>query len=672
MRIHSYIFSYERPWLLYANAAELARIGSVTIVDDRSSSFTPSGYPSIVMPKHGGKEHFMRMWHAALADAKERDADVFIFSPDDVGNWDLLSTVLLVAGLQGTHRHWAINFLRDQRDSQWNGIMPEPGMVLRQVPTDVVGFVDCALIVDRHTLEAMEWTIPHGRKGDERGSGVGRWLTDHLNRLAIPIYRPQRSFCDHLGNDCSVMHPDTRPNEPIVSVRHIRSTPTPGTDAKRKPVTANIATYPAREETLKKMLASIEGQFDRVRICLNGYSNVPKWLAAIPHVHAEIPPADVADNGKFMWLDHVTEAEHYFMLDDDLIYPSDYVATTLAALRKYPVVTYHGRNLNPKARTYYGSNHEVFRCTHGVIGDHMVHVGGTGVMAIDTEAFCPKNLVHHPNLCMADLVMAEAAAMADVPIRVVEHNGQWIQLVQPHPEDTIHARHHKKEQGQWPLALKVLAHLFAPEKVEDVPAVAHTPVQTSVPDTHFVVLNHEKHPRLFGLTATLAGIGDVSIADNATGTVVKKYPMRSPATAFSREEWYQWWQMAFDLAKERPAKAYAFIMAERAGELADIHLLKRMTLTAGAWAYNLHNDGRPYIWNEYTPIPSAFHPLVEQVNFVDGSVVISHAAMEALGWKFPEVPKSWHTPGRSSGIGYHLSEALLNLNVPMYRTIERK
>lgn len=192
------------------------------------------------------------------------------------------------------------------------------------------------------------------------------------------------------------------------------------------------------------------------------------------------------------------------------------------------------------------------------------------------------------------------------------------------------------------------------------------------PALHSVILNDGKRPDLFHLTSTLSKLGSVSVADNATGVNLKKYPFRTPEKAFAREEWSRWWQMAFDLAKASPATAYLFMPSDRPDALAYMNELTRMAAAKGPWAYNMVNNGRPYIWNHYTPIPSMFDPAIEQVNFVDGAVVISHAAMQALGWKFPEVPKSWHTPGRSSGIGYYLSEALLKASVPMYRSVNAK
>ena len=42
-------------------------------------------------------------------------------------------------------------------------------------------------------------------------------------------------------------------------------------------VSCNIATFPAREQSLKTMLPSVLSQFDEVRVYFNKYPKVPKW-----------------------------------------------------------------------------------------------------------------------------------------------------------------------------------------------------------------------------------------------------------------------------------------------------------------------------------------------------------------------------------------------------------
>lgn len=89
-----------------------------------------------------------------------------------------------------------------------------------------------------------------------------------------------------------------------------------------------IATYPGRAEVLEPTVRSIAPQLDRLSIVFNEYAAVPDWVADLPNVEPVLPPSDTKDTGKYFvpapagsWL---------FTLDDDIAYPPDYVARTLA------------------------------------------------------------------------------------------------------------------------------------------------------------------------------------------------------------------------------------------------------------------------------------------------------------------------------------------------------
>ena len=58
------------------------------------------------------------------------------------------------------------------------------------------------------------------------------------------------------------------------------------------------------------MLKSIEGQFDKVRVCLNDFDTVPTWLSEIKNLVAVIPPHDLTDNGKYLGLETLTQSEY--------------------------------------------------------------------------------------------------------------------------------------------------------------------------------------------------------------------------------------------------------------------------------------------------------------------------------------------------------------------------
>lgn len=113
-------------------------------------------------------------------------------------------------------------------------------------------------------------------------------------------------------------------------------------------IVANLATYPARKEQLRQSLPVISAQVDRVNLVLNEYESVPAWLRDFDNVHPHLPDEDYKDVGKFVF--NTPEADAILLLDDDLNYPEDFVATTVArfeTLQGRVVAGYHSSNYLP-------------------------------------------------------------------------------------------------------------------------------------------------------------------------------------------------------------------------------------------------------------------------------------------------------------------------------------
>ena len=85
---------------------------------------------------------------------------------------------------------------------------------------------------------------------------------------------------------------------------------------------ANIATYPPRAGRLEQMMSIIAPGVDRVNLILNEYDDIPAHLAKRGNVVPVIPEEDTKDTGKF--LPEVGDSDLVFLVDDDLIYPTDY------------------------------------------------------------------------------------------------------------------------------------------------------------------------------------------------------------------------------------------------------------------------------------------------------------------------------------------------------------
>lgn len=109
-------------------------------------------------------------------------------------------------------------------------------------------------------------------------------------------------------------------------------------------IRAHMATFPPRAGVLMGAVASILPQLDRLFICLNGYEAVPPQLADHDRITAVIPDRDLRAAGKFAF--PVQPDDIVFTIDDDIVYPPDYVAHTLSFFDRLPpdhhVLGYHG------------------------------------------------------------------------------------------------------------------------------------------------------------------------------------------------------------------------------------------------------------------------------------------------------------------------------------------
>lgn len=95
-------------------------------------------------------------------------------------------------------------------------------------------------------------------------------------------------------------------------------------------IRAHLATFPPRRRLLRQVAAAILPQVDRLFVVLNGYDAVPGFLRREARVTAVIPDRDVKDAGKF-WFAPAPE-DIVFTIDDDIGYPPDYVARSLALI----------------------------------------------------------------------------------------------------------------------------------------------------------------------------------------------------------------------------------------------------------------------------------------------------------------------------------------------------
>lgn len=185
-------------------------------------------------------------------------------------------------------------------------------------------------------------------------------------------------------------------------------------------ITAQLATIPGREESVRQTIESLINQVDELIIYDNSKSDANKF------------------NG-------VDKFEGYiFTCDDDLIYPPDYVKTLIDKIEKYnrkAVITCHGRTFpKRKINSYYRDKLEGFRCLGNVAEDVQVDSGGTGVMAWHSDLWRPE-MSWFLSANMADVFIAVEARKRNIPIICIKHNEGWIKYIDQEPGSTIWEQH---------------------------------------------------------------------------------------------------------------------------------------------------------------------------------------------------------------------------------------
>lgn len=192
-------------------------------------------------------------------------------------------------------------------------------------------------------------------------------------------------------------------------------------------IRAHLATFPPRSDLLMQTVQTILPQVDLLCICLNEYSAIPAKLGDLDNVQAVIPDGDLKDAGKFAF--PVAPDDMVFTIDDDILYPPDYVAQALAAFDRLDpgkdVVGHLGHALVMK-KDIGRKGWRNFKFDRAVKEIFKVDILGTG-----TACQLGRNL---PGL--ED--MASAAGFVDLRHARLHHLAGRSLWVLPHAEGAIH------------------------------------------------------------------------------------------------------------------------------------------------------------------------------------------------------------------------------------------
>lgn len=191
-------------------------------------------------------------------------------------------------------------------------------------------------------------------------------------------------------------------------------------------ITASVASMPERKDGLHEVVQRLLPQVDRMIVYLNNYTEIPEFLNNNNIVVCTSQDhGDLKDAGKFFLADQIHG--YHIVLDDDLIYPLDYVDRMLEKIdgyeRKY-CMGVHGIRLRPPLHQYY-QNRKICHFCKAMKADRPVHLLGTGTLAYhtDTMQMCIEEF-KKPN--MADIWFALKAQQEEVGLMCVARPGGWL------------------------------------------------------------------------------------------------------------------------------------------------------------------------------------------------------------------------------------------------------
>lgn len=195
----------------------------------------------------------------------------------------------------------------------------------------------------------------------------------------------------------------------------------------RRPVFLGVASIPDRKALLAKTLESIIDQVDHIFVHLNHYRTVPAFLQN-PKISITRSQefGDLRDTGKFLSLERVPSNSIFFSIDDDIIYPSDYVekmCETLAHSNYECVVGVHGVVYPRKTQSFF--DRISFHFMRELPCDLPVSLLGTGTIAFPAGLIRPK-MSHFPTHGMADIHFAKLAKLKGIPLIARSREDNWL------------------------------------------------------------------------------------------------------------------------------------------------------------------------------------------------------------------------------------------------------
>ena len=436
------ITTYNRPETLIYLLSKLYGLGDILVYNDGSDLeyYGIDQFEGLIYIKsrvNNGRTGYYKSINYILNYIKTfKKYDYYVFCPDDfdpISNF--LDKSIEIWNKIKDKKKICLNLYSDKgrfMKSSWTGFSPVifNGYLLTQ-------WVDMCFLCEYKFFEALDWKIDFPTLRTQ-SSGVGKNISLRLSEK-YHLYQTKFSMF--------VCLPDGRFSKMFLHERHMPDkNDMVKREIKKKIKIVGIATIPGREKQLLNTIESLYYQCDQIVIALNGFNRKnPEYLDTKKYLMTHFDNK-YGDSVKFF---RTGVDCYYFSCDDDIIYPPYYIQRMTELIEFYGnncIITMHGRKMKPRpVKSYYRGHEKSYNLFYDVEKDIRIDVGGTGVMAFDTEYFkIDYRKCIWPN--MADIWVSKFAKQQNMPIILAAHKGVDFKYQQC--PDTIYSKHSRKDKIQ--------------------------------------------------------------------------------------------------------------------------------------------------------------------------------------------------------------------------------
>jgi hypothetical protein len=201
----------------------------------------------------------------------------------------------------------------------------------------------------------------------------------------------------------------------------------------REKISVCITSFPARFESLQKVLEQITPHVDAIYLHLNNADSIPDFISDNQKITATFGE-DFNATGKTRHLGEIDQG-YIFILDDDNNIPEDYFQKSVSALKKYgnkAAITYHGSILRPDSSWYY-DKYTLYGYTKPLEEDALVTLPGSGFLAYHSSLISLTFKDFMP-YTMVDLLFAIRFHESNIPIICIARKSDWLSQIEVEDE----------------------------------------------------------------------------------------------------------------------------------------------------------------------------------------------------------------------------------------------